>query len=159
MSVRLALVFFCFVLLPFAVRAVSRYLHQLTIFSHASLCLHVYLAEELRSKKTVREAFACAYGRVDADARDQVLHSLKRSFAEAPFDPLIEFFCTERDCLFPNCNACACVMRLRYRTCMRLDRPQSRASYATKLLARCSTQPTPVPISLCTHLAPAAHYS
>lgn len=39
---------------------------------HASLRLHVYLAEELRSQKTVRDAFAAAYERVDIDARNQV---------------------------------------------------------------------------------------
>jgi hypothetical protein len=32
----------------------------------------VYLAEELRSQKTVRDAFAAAYERVDIDARNQV---------------------------------------------------------------------------------------
>jgi hypothetical protein len=53
--------------------------HQLTPLLHASLRLHVYLAEELRAQKTVRDAFASAYDRVDIDARDQV-------------SPLLEYF-------------------------------------------------------------------
>jgi hypothetical protein len=51
--------------------------HEKSHFLHASLRLHVYLAEELRSQKSVRDAFASAYDRLDIDARNKVPHSLQ----------------------------------------------------------------------------------
>jgi hypothetical protein len=47
-------------------------LHNASHPLHASLRLHLYLAEELRAQKSVRDAFASAYDRVDIDARNQV---------------------------------------------------------------------------------------
>lgn len=41
------------------------------VASLAALRLHQYLAEELRAQKSVRDAFASAYDRVDIDARNE----------------------------------------------------------------------------------------
>ena len=51
--------------------------HEKSHFLHASLRLHVYLAEELRSQKSVRDSFTSAYDRLDIDARNQVPYYLK----------------------------------------------------------------------------------